>query len=663
MLKPCNRCAGMHKLCGKEYPACATCVRKDLPCVYRPDTDAPSYSNINQLYPAANHFHPYIPYRVNVPPNTQLRKYMATSEMPIEIFDDSSMDSKLYDMLECHLHESSFMFHSMCPINPKHFMLHFDSHPPAIRFMICAFTAHYKKLSPKIVQHHYDIARKYLAFMEAKPTLEYAQALFLEYQFTFARGQPAAGIGALIKAVALIEILQLVQDPDKLFYGETLSLSKKDERRRLYWLIYFCAKSVSLRTSKIKVPAISVSVKPHSQVFSYSNTIVKAAATFYMSHFLDIAELIANYARSPPASFQWLLSTENQTTIHNYLSKVANWQKTLPPHLHVTPETLQTHLSGGDTSAALNTIIVPSILICVAYRSVLYMTFINPILHSSTLLTDSTINFIVDAIETCLSESQRLENLFSRLVEMTVALEPGKKQLTSDFWRGMASIANGCFEGATVSWFMYCRTLPYYWHLYEERTNTHELEVRAAIVRRMEVFRKCLCLLETSQCGDEAKFNADVPANRACVVSPMLDCVVGMIAEMKSINIGTDKASRAYISGFTSAVPDFADGVFVNGYGISVMDSRCNSGSSSLTSFSVSNNVGARIEKDSVESLVLEMTVLSLDADDISDRPPVAVEEPWVYLGLLGMEVNQNLKWRAPYEEDWRRFWRQKWIK
>ncbi|KAJ3110554.1 hypothetical protein HK100_002997 [Physocladia obscura] len=83
------------------------------------------------------------------------------------------------------------------------------------------------------------------------------------------------------------------------------------------------------------------------------------------------------------------------------------------------------------------------------------------------------------------------------------------------------------------------------------------------------------------------------------------------------------------------------------------------------SSFSVSEK---SFGNDSVDSLVLDMKVMGLESDENVNQPLViAVESPWVYLGLLGIDVNQNFQqrfqWKAPYEEKWRNFWHQSWDK
>ncbi|KAJ3030656.1 UNVERIFIED_CONTAM: hypothetical protein HDU68_008291 [Siphonaria sp. JEL0065] len=56
-----------------------------------------------------------------------------------------------------------------------------------------------------------------------------------------------------------------------------------------------------------------------------------------------------------------------------------------------------------------------------------------------------------------------------------------------------------------------------------------------------------------------------------------------------------------------------------------------------------------------LDGIAIEMKVMSLSEDDKEVMEPFYTY-PWVFLGLLGVEVN-GTKWQAWYEEEWREFW------
>ncbi|KAI8620398.1 hypothetical protein BC830DRAFT_543342 [Chytriomyces sp. MP71] len=56
-----------------------------------------------------------------------------------------------------------------------------------------------------------------------------------------------------------------------------------------------------------------------------------------------------------------------------------------------------------------------------------------------------------------------------------------------------------------------------------------------------------------------------------------------------------------------------------------------------------------------LERIMLEMKVVSLDAEDVV---AAGTDEPWVYLSLLGIDVNERVRWNGPLEDGWREFWR-----
>ncbi|KAJ3110553.1 hypothetical protein HK100_002996 [Physocladia obscura] len=528
---PCNRCQRIRKKCDKYITGCARCINANEQCEYSPRTARNTRLGTLTLMPNVTLPPPPI-IITKLPPKTFLTQCL-------DVFECPCMDSgALSTMLSCHLSPSSFMFHSMCPVNPIRFMLSLDDEPSALRLIISAFTAFYQNSPLPIVHDFYQQAEKAILYSEKistpKDALKYIQTLFVKYQFYFARGQPAAGISALTKAMKLIQDWKLDIDPD--VNKNSLLPYEKDERRRIYWVVYYCAKSISLRTNTIKVPPVSKTMQPHSQRFCCSSF---PAAICETSKLLQFAGPIIEYARKTPDSLTFLLSSENQDTINKHVANIKNWQKNLPDHLRISPEKLPELLKSGDFSGILDTVILPAILTCMVYRAVLYTTICLPLLYSP-IRTATATKFIVSAMEMCLNESQRLGEIFQLLLTMTIT----ENKLDSSFWRGVANIANGCFEAAIVSWFMCRHTPTHFWDAYKETTGLCDKKAREAIKPRMEVFQRSLCLLQTSQCGDKNKFSAFKATNRECFVSPMLHCVNAMVFEIEAFDAALKQAEK-----------------------------------------------------------------------------------------------------------------------
>ncbi|KAJ3116665.1 hypothetical protein HK100_001002 [Physocladia obscura] len=165
-----------------------------------------------------------------------------------------------------------------------------------------------------------------------------------------------------------------------------------------------------------------------------------------------------------------------------------------------------------------------------------------------------------------------------------------------------------CFEAAIVLWYYYCFSESEYTRSYALRFGISELDIRMKIRRHMEFLKKTLCLLETSHLATGLSLRTrPIRSNR---MTPLLDGVQGMIAEMDSLNL-------------------------VQGRQISRSPSA----------------------DDNIENILLEMQTFSLD--DHSDAAPVSeAHDPRVFLGLLGMEVKGTMRWRGRYEEAWREFWK-----
>ncbi|KAJ3111382.1 hypothetical protein HK100_002705, partial [Physocladia obscura] len=545
-------------------------------------------------------------------------------------------------------------------------MLNFDEEPIALRYMISAFTAFYQNLPVRIVQTYHDRAVEAIAnsgrHLTEQNILKYIQTLFVKYQFYFAQGQPAAGIDDLTEAMQLIQDWKFDIDPD--MNKNSLLPYEKDERRRIYWDVYYCAKSISLCTGIMQVPQISQKMQPHSQCFLGGGS----AAICETSQLLQFAVPIIEYARKTPDSLAFLFSCENQAVINRHVANIKNWQKNLPDHLRISPEKLPELLKSGDFSGILDMVILPSILTCMVYRAVLFTTFRVPLLHSH-LLTASTTKFIVSAIKACLHESQNLGEIFQQLLTMTIT----EKKLGSTFWHGIVGIANGCFEASTVSWFMYRHTLPYFW----DKTGLCDKEVRPAIKSRLVLFKQCLCLLQTSQYGDDSKFNPSEATDHESFVSPMLKCVNEMVLEIAHFDDALSIANSNWVSLTDSQVENVI--VEMN----SVESSNCleyvmvdiekndikmqditiedeKRGTDSANLNSLSSDI---ISEDSDDFVVLDRKATSLEFDENTIKPFVQGESQWIYLGLLGMDVNQKFQWKAPYEEKWRTFWHQPWDK
>ncbi|KAJ3292414.1 hypothetical protein HDU79_001440 [Rhizoclosmatium sp. JEL0117] len=61
---------------------------------------------------------------------------------------------------------------------------------------------------------------------------------------------------------------------------------------------------------------------------------------------------------------------------------------------------------------------------------------------------------------------------------------------------------------------------------------------------------------------------------------------------------------------------------------------------------------------DGVEALTLGMRVMAVGVTQEDESAPVI--DPYCYLGLLGMEIGKNIRWRGQTEDSWRLFWKLK---
>ncbi|KAJ3397409.1 hypothetical protein HDU80_009558, partial [Chytriomyces hyalinus] len=59
----------------------------------------------------------------------------------------------------------------------------------------------------------------------------------------------------------------------------------------------------------------------------------------------------------------------------------------------------------------------------------------------------------------------------------------------------------------------------------------------------------------------------------------------------------------------------------------------------------------------SVNSVEVAMSVLSISDQDGDLETIRTGDTPLALMGLLGVEIMGGVRWRAPYEEAWRRYW------
>ncbi|KAJ3239978.1 hypothetical protein HDU81_004896 [Chytriomyces hyalinus] len=252
--------------------------------------------------------------------------------------------------------------------------------------------------------------------------------------------------------------------------------------------------------------------------------------------------------------------------------------------------------------------------LCLLLRPKLYLTAFMPPMS----LDAEHAQFIQTALEESLIAAQRI----CILLKLTnYAWDIKHLDHFKLYWMRRVALVPSLFEAAVILYFVTCRTRPEW----RGQASPHATAAAAAAAQLSFVHPICIpdnivleylsCILLAfhtlySQLAENAK------SNRPNMMTPMIECVEAMILEL----------------------------------------SRKQENASSNASQS------ANLECDLI---LLEMKVMSLnddtigDEEEVLDSTPASTDEPWVYMGLLGIDINKRVRWNGPYEDNWRRFWKQ----
>ncbi|KAJ3116035.1 hypothetical protein HK100_001175 [Physocladia obscura] len=451
---------------------------------------------------------------------------------------------------------------------------------------------------------YFEKAKKSLVRAEIQ-SLRVVQALHLLAAFTFVKGQPIHGSIALTQTAQLSLHLKLEVDPDDSPWLQSLTEEEKDERRLVYWILYYTFKMIQLQTSSafgFPDNFKSNTVKSHRSLPNQEFQ-SKTASVYHLCKLLDIMEQVLKHARKIPDSIELILSNNFHEDL---LKTLAQWYTQVPRQFILTAENLVNFLASSERYCVLNLSNFYATTICILNRSKLYLT---GKLKKATLSPSDFSNLFI-AVKASLEMAHKIAQLCIQLIRFTPSVTNSESYteieaiLTGGFWKQAIGLGITCFEAAAVLWYYYCRTDEVFSRYYISRAKTSEAKTREWIRQDMESLKSSLYLLETS-----LEFNIlsiQTRASKPNRISPLLDCMEGMITEMVKVDAG----------------------------GKLKLDQS----------------------NSEVNSILLEMQTLSLE-DDSNSIPVADAQDPRVFLGLLGMDVDGHIKWRGRYEESWRQFW------
>ncbi|KAJ3240108.1 hypothetical protein HDU81_004528 [Chytriomyces hyalinus] len=189
-------------------------------------------------------------------------------------------------------------------------------------------------------------------------------------------------------------------------------------------------------------------------------------------------------------------------------------------------------------------------------------------------------------------------------------------QLTAVFWLENYGLSMGFYEAAVVFWFVLCRMGKDWWNDVASSSGVGESvpDLRRRYFECVQDLARGLRLFETIMGEGDLHSDARAPtpnmmasdSTYSNIRTPLVDCIGAMLAEI-----------------------------------------------SQQEDFSAKEAATSNVDCESVNSLVFEMQVLSMEAtvpEDVMQQN----RSPWVLLGLLGIDVGGKFRWGAAYEAVWK---------
>ncbi|KAJ3030655.1 UNVERIFIED_CONTAM: hypothetical protein HDU68_008290 [Siphonaria sp. JEL0065] len=654
---PCEDCRILRKRCDKLLGGCTRCVRRKAVCRYR-DTSATKPHPLDQ---PANQSGPNQPnvallvadqFRIvnerlsqmeaNIAFLMQQQQQLQSQQTIIDhtLSRQSPNDTSSLELEELDLMPTmndwvvvqkylSMRNYSVLAILGRRTLLEsFFSEPPGLRLTFCAIAAHFQtpRLPQLVCLSYYSRAQKALLKEMNNPSLKTFQALMLLSAFTFSNGQPMVGRPFFFQAVRMLFQLRLNVDPDNSPWLGNISEEEKQERRLGFWVVFHSMKLVQILVSKpISVNVDLGGVKPPLRAPTahppYKNQ-SEFATVYFLGMLLDALRDITKNYNNVPTNVSQVLDNPEFLSLHKKLLSV---QLQIPSNLilvkSMNPSAVNNVVAFTSTFLKHPLEVVDTLLVsftfhsalCVLYRPLLICSGYSRLDSHELLNNQINVGKILTAIDTCTSSARTILHLHSWLKQRSKLLMDGENgQFFQSFWKEHMSYSMTLFEPVIVLWFITCRTKQFWWRKIQPQDSSTtfsilgeslrlEMDDRKLIRSQVLDVLSCLQVLENVTSGGN-------------MISPMVVCVKAMLREMEEVE------------------REVATGSFVE-----------------------SSAIGNGHEEDmAVDSVTIGMKVMSLVQEDEVSAP--YVDDPWVLLGLLGLEV-KGLRWLAHYEEGYRALW------
>ncbi|KAJ3231992.1 Tetratricopeptide repeat protein 14 [Chytriomyces hyalinus] len=514
-------------------------------------------------------------------------------------------------------------------IDPVKFLQSFLSEPPFLRYAVCAVAAHQRlpKVSSRVSLAYFNRAKQAVK-RRSDVSIKMIQALFCLSSFATSNGQPDLSKPYFVKSIPMLFQLRLHVDPDDSPWLAHLNLSEEDknERRMTFWTLFQCVQVVQMTTINrgefYAMPGHSVKFAKQvalDAVIKAPVTLPEVATVCYLNLITNVMVDTAILHSKTPASAMELLVGSAAVLLDR---RLAIAKEHIPDRLLVSEPSILFQMAESNPFTPVIHIAITTIMynsaLCILHRPRLYLTAYLS-LTSPLLLDPDNLMILLTLLEVCLSAAEKIATINSWILHRSKSGKDNDGGMFSKkLWQKHSLLSFGLFEAAVVSWFVTCKTNPFWWRNQEgDVSMTDEYAAASSSLHvlrmthsdRQRLRSSVMDILRTYE-DLEGSLSSEENAAQSNIATPFITCISAMLREMEQVELNIQ-----------AGLPF---------------------------------NSEAKVKRDDVEDLVLGVTVMSFGEEE-SVEPYKGT--PWAFLGLLGADVMGYIKWAA-YEEGWREFWR-----
>ncbi|KAJ3137642.1 hypothetical protein HK100_000554 [Physocladia obscura] len=529
-------------------------------------------------------------------------------------------------------------------LNLRLLLEHFFTENQSLRLIVCALTAYLQtpSLPAKVCVAYYSRARKSINRHGNIVSLKHVQVFMLHSLFLLAIGQPTLARPLFTRAITMLMQLQLYIDPDNIPTTANLSDEEKEDRRTY---------------SRVKYARRRYA---HGYNGETTDPIFEIASHCYCSSIFEIILEAKSHWITPPSSVGEIFSTTFYNSIgsslgtlkgiipsyrllstdpnSNSLAQFMSYQQQNPytqQQYQQPPQQYHHHHLETIIDRLLITIFYNS-AICIINRPLLYVSKFLPLTSPYLLHNPDRIKCVLNALDASVTAAQTILSFADWIVVYQ------RPESSSKIWKEQTFSIFALFEAIIVLWFALCHTQRFWWRpetvagvVLSERTtsaiengggsgNVFGDTLQMGVQERRRIRVQILDVLKSLK-EAEAMFGNTGSSENASVDQMILD--------------ENDQSGGGSGGGHPNMITPI----------VVAIEAMIREIQEAEVAVIETNEKFEAVLK----GITLGMKVVAI-VDDDEEFPKQM--EPFVFLGLLGMEVS-GLNWNASNEQPWRNFW------